>query len=111
MTSNLKKDDSTYHSMNSIVLRTENSEAILHFDAQFINDVITISISNTAFASLLEDLHEPTLRSINFNLQLEVENPETGQRTSANLPIPPQLLDKSPAELREMEGVIITRIN
>ena len=97
--------------MNSIVLRTENSEAILHFDAQFINDVITISISNTSFASLLEDLHQPTLRSINFNLQLELENPETGQRTSSNLPIPPQLLDKSPAELREMEGVIITRIN
>ena len=97
--------------MNSIGLRTEHCEAILHFNAQFVNDEIIISISNTAFASLLEDIHEPTLRSINFNLQLEVENPETGQRTSANLPIPPQLLDKSPAELREMEGIIITRIN
>ena len=65
------QDDSTYQSMNSIVLRTENSEAISHFDAQFINDVITISISNTAFAKLLEDLHQPTLRSINFNLHFK----------------------------------------
>ena len=97
--------------MNSIVLRTENREAILHFDAQYIDNIIAISISSTAFASLLEDLHQPTLRSINFNLQLEVENPETGQRTSANLPIPPQFLDKSPAELREMDRIFTNRIN
>ena len=97
--------------MNSVVIRTENGEAILHFSTQFVNDEITVSISNTAFANFLEDLRAPSLRSININLRLELENSETGQRTSANLPIPPQLLDKSPAELREIDRTFINRIN
>ena len=97
--------------MNSVVIRTEHGDAILHFSAQVVNDEITVCISNTAFANFLEDLRAPNLRSININLRLELEDTETGQRTSTNLPVPPQLLDKSPAELREIDRTFINRIN
>ena len=88
--------------MNSVILRTEYGEAILYFSAQFINDEITVHITNSAFANFLEGLRAPNLRSVNIKLLLELENIGTGQRTAINLPIPPQLLDKSPAELREI---------
>ena len=97
--------------MNSVIIRTENgTEAILQFQTKFENDEITVSISNTAFANFLEGLRAPNLRAINIKLLLEIENTENGQRASANLPIPPQLLDKSPAESREMDRIFINRM-
>ena len=89
--------------MNRVVLRTQYGEAILQFSTQFINDELTINITNSAFANFLDGLQAPNLRSVNINLLLELEN-ETGLKTVINLPIPGELLDKTPAELREMDA-------
>ena len=98
--------------MNSVTIRTENgTEAILQFQTKFENGEITVLITNNNLASFLEDLNAPSLRSISLNLRLELEDTETGQRTSTNLAIPTQLLDKSPAELREMDETFINRIS
>ena len=88
--------------MNRVVLRTEHGEAILQFSTQFINDQLTINITNTAFADFLDGLRARTLREVNINLQVQLEN-ETGQKTIIDLPVSQELLDKSPTELREMD--------
>ena len=87
---------------HTVTLRTQYGEAILEFNCEFNNDELKINITNTSFAQFLEGLHQPSLRAVNISLQIELEN-EAGRRTIINLPIPEELLDKSPAELREMD--------
>ena len=89
--------------MNRVVIRKQYGEAILQFSTQFINDELTINITNSAFANFLDGLQAPNLRSVNINLLLELEN-ETGLKTIINLPIPGELLDKTPTQLREMDA-------
>ena len=89
--------------MNKVILHTERGEAILRFNTQVINDPLNINISNTAFADFLDGLQARTLGEVNINLQIQLEN-ETGQKTVIDVPIPPQLLDKTAAELREIDS-------
>ena len=88
--------------MNRVILHTEHGEAILRFNTQFINDQLTINITNTAFADFLDGLRARTLREVNINLQIQLEN-ETQQKTLIDLPIPHELLDKTSTELRELD--------
>ena len=88
--------------MNRVILRTEYGEAILRFSTRFVNEELSINITNTAFADFLDGLRAPNLRAVNISLLLELEN-EPGQKTVINLPISQELLDKSPSELREMD--------
>ena len=88
-----------------ITVETPNGIASLQINWEWINQEINLTIKHEAFADFLEQIGEETLGSIYLNLLLELED-YNGETTTIRIPIPENIKNKTPEELRQMQRMI-----
>ena len=63
---------------------------------------MSVTINYSDFADFLENVRQPTLASIHIQISMEIED-DRGNTYNFNLPIPEEIMNKTPEELRAMQ--------
>ena len=87
--------------IGSVTLETPYGEAELRFTYNW-EEELTITFNFADFADFLEATRQPTLASMHLQIVVEMEDNE-GRRHIVNIPIPPEILNKTPEQLSEMQ--------
>ena len=88
---------------SSVILETQYGEAELKYSYNWVNDELTVTFNYKDFATFLETTRQPTLASMHLQIMIEIEDNE-GNKHEVNLPIPAEIMNKTPAQLRAMQS-------
>ena len=87
----------------SVTLETPYGEVSLPYTYNWeTRNKLSVIIKESDFANFLENIRQPTLASIHFQISLEIED-DLGNTYNFNLPIPEEIMNKTPEELRAMQ--------
>ena len=75
----------------------------MKFFFNWVDDELTVTFNYNDFARFLKTTRQPTLASMHLQIMVEIEDNE-GNKHDINLPIPNEIMNKMPTQLRAMQS-------